>query len=264
MRALQDKRAACTDRPTPSHPLPELPLPSCPPSTHSPPLCWPGTDLRARQQSRRLLPCRRPDRYEAAFCPRRACLQLECVCVQHSTQQPASRRPAGRRLCACCARQRPPDASLLRLTLPPPRPASASRRAQTGKILGCQATGLVDGVEKRVDVVSMCMQVQFGGTGAAAATGAQLLQQQLLRCCAPAGPAGWREQDGYATPLELAAHSSTLNARPHSTFVYPACRWAAPCLTWRRRSYAMPPSTALPRTSSTWRVRPDGEEDTVQ
>lgn len=31
---------------------------------------------------------------------------------------------------------------------------------QTGKVLGCQATGLVDGVEKRVDVVSMCMQVR--------------------------------------------------------------------------------------------------------
>lgn len=31
-----------------------------------------------------------------------------------------------------------------------------------GKILGCQATGLVPGVEKRVDVVAMCMQM--GGT----------------------------------------------------------------------------------------------------
>lgn len=33
---------------------------------------------------------------------------------------------------------------------------------ESGKILGCQATGLVPGVEKRVDVVSMCMQM--GGT----------------------------------------------------------------------------------------------------
>ncbi|KAL4458974.1 hypothetical protein ABPG75_013839 [Micractinium tetrahymenae] len=33
---------------------------------------------------------------------------------------------------------------------------------QSGKVLGCQATGLVPGVEKRVDVVSMCMQM--GGT----------------------------------------------------------------------------------------------------
>ena len=42
-------------------------------------------------------------------------------------------------------------------SLPPP-PACL----QDGKILGCQATGVVAGVEKRVDVVAMCMQM--GGT----------------------------------------------------------------------------------------------------
>lgn len=35
----------------------------------------------------------------------------------------------------------------------------ASCWVQDGKILGCQATGVVPGVEKRVDVVAMCMQV---------------------------------------------------------------------------------------------------------
>ena len=39
--------------------------------------------------------------------------------------------------------------------LPPPPGGWCDDAVQTGKILGCQATGLVAGVEKRVDVITM-------------------------------------------------------------------------------------------------------------
>lgn len=64
---------------------------------------------------------------------------------------------------ACCARCR---------RLPPLRLVSdccsslwSCMHAQSGKILGMQAVGEVEGVEKRVDVVAMAMQVRLAALG---------------------------------------------------------------------------------------------------
>lgn len=139
----------------------------------------------------------------------------------------------------------------------------------SGRILGAQAMGLVPGVEKRIDVVAMCMQV--GGKGTACmgpgsgwssprAISPGLLQPAALR---------WRvllQMGGTVFDLEEAelcyGRWQGGADRPSGTLLS-ACTPRRPCLTdchIPQTTASVPPlpaqlpSTAQQRTSSTWQV----------